>query len=673
MRGRDAICLLGAASALLAGACGGSGKGQQPDGGMTAPAIGLTPCRDLAPVAGSIVAAAGSPHFLVTNTLGSSVIAIDGWRVLRTFTGHRGYVLAGAIAPDASWGATIGDDRALRIWRASDGKETARLDLEAMPAAIAASPTGDRIAVGDVEGAVTAVDPQSGAKQWTAVAAGTVGSLHFAPDGKTLLVGSPAAFQWRDAASGSLLRSFPDPPGGGASAAPGTGMEILPASALSVDGARVAYGFGDALGYSKVQVVSASDGTPIGPAIPNVNHLTALAFSKDGTQLVVSGQLMGTIYDVAGIAPARQLVTNSSLGGIAVSADGQTLAAGTNGLVFYRLSDGTLLNRFAPIGFGGMFARDGRRLEIPGAGIDGPTQIWDAATGTRLQQIARASSNGNQGSVILTPSDQLLVIFNGTATTWDIDQGTVISTVTLEGSAGFDTFTAALLTPDGRTLIGYKAFAFTGDILFWDATTGALVRTVTAHGMNLTALALNQTGDVLASAGSEPGSDNLIKLWDVAQGTLIATLAGHTKQIDDLRFSPDGTLLVAGDQYGLVRLWSVPGGQPVRDLATGPFGVTNVAGYNQYGHSVAFSPDGTKVASSGVDWRITNGHTGVIALWSVADGSLVGHLHSLAEANLDRLIWSPAGDLLAAGVGMGMRVWCLDELTPLAGASAFAP
>ena len=661
--------MLGAAGALLAGACG-AGKGQ-PDGGTTAVAIGLTPCRDLAPIAGAIAAAASSSHFLVTNPLGSSVIAIDGWRVLRTFTGHRGDILAGAIAPDASWGATIGDDRALRIWRALDGKETARLDLEEMPAAIAASPTGDRIAVGDVGGVVTAVDPHSGVKQWTAVAgAGAVGSLHFAPDGKTLLVGTPAAFQWRDAASGSLLRSFPDLPDGGASADAGTGMTILPPSALSVDGTRVAYGFGDALGYSNVRVVSAVDGMPIGPTIANVNHLVALAFSNDGTQLVVSGQLAGTIYDVAGAAPARHLVSNSGLGALAVSADGETLAAGISGLSFYRLSDGVMLNRFDPIGFGGMFARDGRRLEIPGAGVDGPTQIWDAAAGTRLRQITRASSNGNQGSVIFTPSDQLLVIFNGTATTWDIDQGTIISTVALEGSSGFDTVTAALLTPDGRTLIGYKALAITGDILFWDATTGALVRTVAAHGMNLTGLALNRTGDVLASAGYEPASVNLIKLWDVAQGTLIATLAGHTQQINDLGFSPDGTLLVSGDQYGLVRLWSVPSGETVRDLATGPFGVTNVAGNNQFGHFVAFSPDGTKVASSGVDWRITNGHTGAIALWSVADGSLVGHLHSLGEANLDHLIWSPAGDLLAAGTGRGMRVWCLDELAPLAGLSA---
>jgi WD40 repeat protein len=668
MRRHEVICLLGAATALL-GACGGSTK-VQPDAGMTAPEIGLTPCRDLAPLAGGIVSAASSPHFLMTNTLGSSVIAIDGWRVLRTFTGQRGYMVGGAIAPDASWAATIGDDLAVRIWRTSDGKEIAHLDVAALPTAIAVSPTGDRIAVGDDGGAVTAVDPQSGAKQWSTVAApGAVGSLHFAPDGKTLLVGTLAVFQWRDAASGSLVRSFPDPPLGGAGAAAGTGKGIMPGTALSVDGTRVAFAFGEKGGLASIQVMSTTDGTPIGSMLPNVNQFGALAFSNDGTQLVISGQLVGAIYDIATGTPVRQLVTNSGLGDVAVSADGKTLAASAFGVSFYRFSDGTLLNKWDQIGFGGMFARDGRRIEMPGTAVPGPTQIWDAATGTPLQQIPHETATGNQGSIIFTPSDQLLVIFNGTATTWDVNQGTVVSTVTLEGSSGLDTFTAALMTPDGRTLIGYKAFATTGDILFWDATTGALLRTA-AHGLNLTALALNRTGDVLASAGPETGSDNVIKLWDVAQGTLIATLTGHTKQIDSVAFSPDGTLLISGDQYGLVRLWSVPGGQVVRDLATGPFGTTNVAGNNQFGRFVAFSPDGTKVASSGVDWRITNGHTGVIAIWSVADGSLVGNLHSLAEANLDHLLWSPAGDLLAAGTGMGMRVWCLDEL---AGATATAP
>src|SRR5262245_37871171 len=123
MTRQAAIRTLAVVSALLAGGCGRSGKARldaSPDGSGgtgSANASGLTPCRDLSPDAISIVAAASSPHFLASSALGASVIAIDGWQVPRTFAGHLGHILAGAIAPDASWGATIGDDRRLRIWR----------------------------------------------------------------------------------------------------------------------------------------------------------------------------------------------------------------------------------------------------------------------------------------------------------------------------------------------------------------------------------------------------------------------------------------------------------------------------------------------------------------------------------------------------------------------------
>jgi WD40 repeat protein len=673
------IGALAAASALAGGACGKS-RMAHPDGsaggigiggaggdaGVTAAAIGLTPCRDLSPIA-IPVAAAASPYFLAVGSLGASVIATDGWQVRRTFTGQLGHVAAGALAPDASWGATIGDDNALRLWRASDGKETGRLVLETAPTAVAVSPPGDRVAVGETQGAVSAVDPTTGVRQWMEyVSAGAVRSLHFAPDGKTLLVGTPTGFQWRDAASGALLRAFPDPPDGGAGADAGIAPTFA-FDALSVDGARVAYATGgfDAITASTVTVVAAADGAPIGPVISGLNRASALAFSNDGTQLLIASAAGGLwIYDLATGARVREIGSNLFTGSLAVSADGKTIAATTAGLSFYNFSDGTLLNTFGQNWYpwGTMFARDGRRLEFPT--VDGPAQVWDASQGKRLGLFDRPTSNGNQGSVIFTPSDQLLAFFNGTGTTWDVDQGTVVSTVTLP-TTGYDTITGALLTPDGRTLIGYAAQQITGKVQFWDAGSGAALRTLQAHG-NITALALSPAGDVLASAGWEqqtipsPPAGNEIKLWDVAQGTLLATLQGHTNQINDMAFSPDGTLLISGDQDGLVRLWSVPGGQKVRDFASG-FNPVTGAEFNYYGNWVAFSPDGTKVASAGVDWTITAGHTGVIAIWSVADGSLVGKLLSLAEANLGHIVWSPAG-FMAAGTGYGMRVWCLDEM-----------
>ena len=689
MMTRRTMRTLGLASALAFGACGsgasrtgdaggaggaGGTSGTSGDGGVTAASIGLTPCRDLSPNAISLTAAASSPHFLASGPLGASVIGTDGWRLARTFTGQLGQISAGVLAPDASWGATIGDDGALRIWRTSDGKETSRLMLAATPSALAASPAGDLLAVGDSTGTIVGVDPTTGASRWTATAAGgVVQSLHVTPDGRTVLAGTPSGFEWRTVTSGDLLRRFPAPApaDGGANVDAGAPTVFAPAAALSPDGSRFAYATGDAFEASTVKVVAAADGAPIGPGLTRQPRVSALAFSGDGTELVVGTTDGASVYDVTSGARVRTLASDDFPRAIAVSADGGIVAVAGLYLRFYRFSDGALLNTFGQTGFiwTGMFARDGRRLEFPGVG--GPTQVWDAVEGSRIGLIERATTSGNQGAVIFSPTDQLFVAFNSSGTYWDIGQGTVAATVTFATSGGFDTIYNALFTPDGRTLVGTHDSTNPGELVFWDARTGAVLRTLSAHAGGLTALALSPDGTVLASAGYEqplPDGEviplmNVIKLWDLASGALLVRLDGHTEIVNSIAFSPGGDLLVSGGREGLVRLWSLPDGRVVHDLANGRI-PTGGATFNSFGNSVAFSPDGTRVAAAGTDWTITSGHSGVIALWSVADGSLAGRLLSLADANLGYITWSPAGNLLAAGSANGMRIWCLDDLSP---------
>ena len=88
-------------------------------------------------------------------------------------------------------------------------------------------------------------------------------------------------------------------------------------------------------------------------------------------------------------------------------------------------------------------------------------------------------------------------------------------------------------------------------------------------------------------------------------------------------FSPDGTTLASGGQDGYVRLWDISGSQrSERDRL--------IHSEGQFVTSVAFSPDGQLLASSGFDktvklWdlratppvsRTLVGHTGEV--WSVA-------------------------------------------------------
>jgi WD40 repeat protein len=95
-------------------------------------------------------------------------------------------------------------------------------------------------------------------------------------------------------------------------------------------------------------------------------------------------------------------------------------------------------------------------------------------------------------------------------------------------------------------------------------------------------------------------------------------------------FSPDGRLLVTGDDAGEVRLWEAESLRPLARL--GRIGARL--------KSVAFSPDGRLVASAGVDRSVS--------LWDVAGRRLVTTVGS-HQAPVLSLAFSPDGRRLAAG------------------------
>src|ERR1700722_18314029 len=90
-----------------------------------------------------------------------------------------------------------------------------------------------------------------------------------------------------------------------------------------------------------------------------------------------------------------------------------------------------------------------------------------------------------------------------------------------------------------------------------------------------------------------------------APGVEFVAQTGHTNAIDAVAFSPDGSLLASGGHDAIIKLWDVQTGSELRALAGHANTVT----------SLAFSRDGRMLVSGSLD--------STIRFWDVESGNVV--------------------------------------------------
>ena len=134
-----------------------------------------------------------------------------------------------------------------------------------------------------------------------------------------------------------------------------------------------------------------------------------------------------------------------------------------------------------------------------------------------------------------------------------------------------------------------------------------------------------------------------MRLWEVDTGANTHTLTEHASVVNSVAFSPDGTTIATGSDDGTVQLWDANTGASTHTL-TGHGGRVN---------SVAFSPDGRTIASGSRDQtvRLWDANTGANTL------TLTGH-----TGRVSSVAFSPDGKTIASGSFDGtVLLW---ELTP---------
>lgn len=200
------------------------------------------------------------------------------------------------------------------------------------------------------------------------------------------------------------------------------------------------------------------------------------------------------------------------------------------------------------------------------------------------------------------------------------------------------------ISPDGDRIA-----AGCGDRLcIWDTTDGTLAATY--DGGNV--VAWSPDGDLLATSDfSDDSTRATVVLLDPADGSEIRTLDGHDAPaaddavgvgITDLAFSPDGTHLASAGHDGVVRVWSLG------DDAGDDPAVLRTASADP--DAVAFGPDGRQLAVAGPD--------APTEVWTV-DGDRVGTLGNEPQGDV---AWSPDGGSIATatrapGAHAAVHLW----------------
>ena len=303
----------------------------------------------------------------------------------------------------------------------------------------------------------------------------------------------------------------------------------------------------------------------------------ALDWSPVGTTVALADNGGILIYDVLALTnPPRRLVTPQPVTSAAFTNDGSQIYAGdATGMVHViDVASGVILSSFnahtAPVS-ALTFSPDGLTLvtskgdSIPAGtpNADSSVKFWSAAG-----QLSRESTGYTTPVTSLAYSPDALQIASG------------------------DT---------------------AGAVYIFDALTGAQQFLLQGHTARVNDVAFSLDGRLLASGGD----DGLIQLYDVASSATIVGVIGTLTEtsgraVFSLDFSPDSTLLasaggtlIAPSQDNAIRLWDISG------AAIGGVQVVDLLGHTNVVTSVAFSPDGTALASISTD--------GTARFWGVVE------------------------------------------------------
>ncbi len=221
-------------------------------------------------------------------------------------------------------------------------------------------------------------------------------------------------------------------------------------------------------------------------------------------------------------------------------------------------------------------------------------QVLNAAT---LEQVTRLPVTSFVKAIAFSPDGARMAAYQGggesAVNVWRTADWTHSLIEDPNAIGGFHCGGVGFLGAGDRIAVGWG----NGKLSIHDAATGRKLREFAAHHDGVTAMGISPDSRLIATGAGY--TERTIKLWNPESDQPVGELTGHQAWICTLAFSPDGTMLASSSADQTIRLW---------DTKTWTE-ITTLRGHEDEVYSLAFSADGRRM--------ITGGKDGSVRLWQI--------------------------------------------------------